>query len=61
MCLKFNIRARSKIELEKVVSDLGTTLSREHVHVVVANSQCKVATGWWNTSRLFYLVFNYLY
>lgn len=48
-----------KVELEKVVCDFSTTLTRENIHAVTGHSKGKVATGWWNITTLVYLQNNF--
>ena len=50
-----DVHASGEVELEEVVGDFGATLSREDVHVVLADRQCKVAAGGWDAALLVHL------
>lgn len=41
-----------EFKLEEIVGDFGSTLTREHKHLVHAYSYRKVATGWRNLTAL---------
>lgn len=41
-----------ELKLEEIVGDFGSTLTREHKHLVPADSYRKVATGWRNLTTL---------
>jgi len=41
-----------KIKLVQVVGDSGTTLTGEHIHVIITNRKGKVATSRWYVSLL---------
>lgn len=41
-----------ELKLKEIVGDFGSTLTREHKHLVLAYSYRKVATGWRNLAAL---------
>lgn len=41
-----------ELKLKEIVGDFGSTLTREHKHLVPAYSYRKVATGWRNLATL---------